>query len=414
LVAYLVTVLLISVLTGFTNKGDPKTGYFTIFRRSMLRFGITHGSIYLLYLAANQRVDSSDWAIDIRAGRRYSVPSGASLTEHNEYSGLSVVPYQSDVLIETLYKSTYLEMYNDFINGHPANQVLQTLVMNNAETYDSYSGLQPEFRQGVAKFIVSLIQEGHGRFLYQSHNSLWMWLTDDEAVAYVERQLLLEHKTKLRHLMKQIEFIISECKFEYLRDTALAKNHDLPFWKKLKTNLLNSMFSNPKTSHLVRVEESTGDKKVKQYTPLVRTFQIPKVMKRSKIVAYHRTLPVGNAPMEPFEGAWRKEGDIVEAQFEIYGVIYWYKARIEFASPDRTFQVRYLDGSNDTDDVYHQNLRWFQPFYEGEVLEMLLEEDDDFVLVTITAVYEDQMYQARLENGGTIDYVPEEAFRRVA
>mmetsp|Transcript_23893 Transcript_23893/g.36928 ORF Transcript_23893/g.36928 Transcript_23893/m.36928 type:complete len:971 (+) Transcript_23893:205-3117(+) len=414
LVAYLVTVLLISLLAGLANRGDSKTGYLTIFRRSMLRFGITHGSIYLLYLAANQRVDNSDWAIDIQAGRRYSVPSGASLIEHNEYSGLSVVPYQSDVLIETLYKSTYLEMYNDFINGHPANQVLQTLVMNNAETYDSYSGLQPEFRQGVAKFIVSLIQNQHGRFLYQSHNSLWMWLTDDEAVEYVERLLLLEHKPKLRHLMQQIEFIISDCKFDYLRDTALAKNHDLPFWKKLKTNLFNSISSNRKTSKLVRVEEPSGAKKVKQYTPVVRTFRIPKVMKRSKIVAYQRTLPVGDVPMEPFEGAWRKEGDIVEAQFEIYGEIYWYKARIEFASPDRTFQVRYLDGSDDIDDVHHQSMRWFRPFYEGEVLQMFLDDDDDFIFVTITAVYEDQMYQVRLEDGRIIDHVPEVVFRRLA
>ena len=176
------------------------------------------------YTQWNRQIDESTWTKDIVSGHRYVVhfPS-----EPIAYVGPTAMPNPSDVLFETRFGSKHLGMYNDFVDYHPGNRYWKKLVTELRHHYKTYAMLAPVFQDALASHIVHLIDwETYGRFLYQDMTTgNWMKLSTKDSVDYTLRALTVGFDTAQDVLEKEIRFLLSECQYGHLRDTAMCRTY---------------------------------------------------------------------------------------------------------------------------------------------------------------------------------------------
>ena len=361
-VCYIVLLFTISMLTGVGMKGRLSR-----FALSLLRLGLIYGTVVTLYNAAIKHVDESEWAYDIRNGLKYTSPFG---NEEAAFDGPTTLPNRYDVLIETRYKSRYLALYNDFISNHPGNRLWNALLNEKAELYTSYGGLPSVFRGAVSEFIVSAVEENSGRFLYQSPDAQWIVLSDDDAIAQTSFELTVKSNPIKQHLVKELEFLISEAKYNHLRKSAMSARI-LPHLLGLKKLLVMGVTQARGEVTAVREEglESVRGP-VRYFLPVGSRAMLPRRLKQ-KVFSLRRpgVLHVGEPSEEPEEGAWLKAGDFAEVLLREGRNHYWYKVQVSTILSTGVCLV-FLPGEDDDEPVDCKSLRQFVPPVLGENLEV--------------------------------------------
>jgi hypothetical protein len=195
-------------------------------RRALLRVASMVVAAYAIFQWARRHVDQSCWAADIKAHRRYRSTVQYETQFADDVFGPSTFPTRDDVLIETRYGSKQLAMYNDFINGHPANRRFRKLVDQASAAYGDYP---EDFQEATAHLIFNWIGLEHGRFLYQGNQGFWMWMDDEDALAHIKKELTIRSNKVVEGLAESIRFGLSDLKYGVLRDTGLALRHAYPY-----------------------------------------------------------------------------------------------------------------------------------------------------------------------------------------
>jgi len=347
-------------------------------RNSVLRSSIIYGLLFLVWQAANNHVDNTHWAKDIKAGRKYTDAFRNEHTYTPKLSHLSsTLPHRKDVLIETRYGSRHLHMYNDFTNDHPGSRVFHKLVQ---EHKTAFASVKSEFfRNALATYIVSAIDATSGRFLLQNGNT-WLWLSRDDTIDYAKAELVAALNSQLKHLRQEFRFLESDYKYGYLRSTAMARA-SLDYLKHFKNRLLRTnsvgkaIFTSP-----FDFESSPTFKSRNEQATFVRSINtklsLPSTEKplEKLVMKRKRVLDVAAKPTEPRYGAWLKSGDIVEGtEFSDDGKeAHWYKGILHQVTASGDYYMIYDDGSF---AILSNNLiRAFKPYIVGEELEILLAE----------------------------------------
>ena len=255
---------------------------------AMVRLGVSHTLVYGLYKAANNHVDNTQWAKDLNAGRLYTAPFGL---EDNEFQGPTTLPTRDDILIDTRYKSDYLAMYTDYVSsGHPGNQKWNGVLDVMSPIYASYS--DDIFRNAVAEYTISAMLAESRRFLYQSPESHWVWMSKEDTMKEVKRQLKINSNRILNAVVSKIDHLASECKYGYLRDTSMAQIDAKVFLDDLKAQILSKVKSKPTTA-VVR----KGDPDViGGVRPFPRLFQLVKPVCNSRFSRREVILHPGKVP----------------------------------------------------------------------------------------------------------------------
>lgn len=313
--------------------------------RALFRLIVAYGCLLALFKAASRHMDHSPWAVDIRAGRLHnsSIQYGEA-----EYSGPVTEPERNDVLIEQAYGSDYLFSYNDFVEYHPGNRPWRDQLQHAGSAYASDSDVSPVFLGAFAKYMVDQVRSSGGRFLYQDRSLKWIMMSQEDSFDRTRFELVLAASPVKSLLRTQLRFLLSECKYGWLRDKAMTNEHTVPFLNDLKTRLLGTgerrrdlSLARPTGSALLRRRTlwhlrdtlrlfSDG---TRQGGPLVRPFGA--------------ILPLRNSLRGiARDGDSFQVGDVVDAvEQQDDGVMYWFKATILAIPNSREFEVEYhVDG----------------------------------------------------------------------
>lgn len=401
-IVYMLIFLLVGVCA-------PKSVGLRGFGRSIIRLGMMYGAIFGLWRAAIHHVDTSDWAKDIVAGRRWTDAYQTELRNTPQITHLpSTVPHRQDVLIETRYGSPYLRMYNDFVDGHPGSRRFRKLVREGAPTYKAYSSW---FRNATADYIVGAFEMDQGRFLYQDVTGDWLWLSKEDALDYTKAELAVESNKLLGSVRREFRFLISDYTYGYLREYCIAK-HSIKYLQNLQDHILRTTTSgkaiftsirdNSMKNGMIMPGMSSMISKHTSFVPTRSHLSIPSTSLPAVGSVHQRSRIVGlyDAPQEPRFGAWLKAGDDVEGtEFEDKtGEAHWYKGKLTKVSSNGDYFIDYDDESFGV--VSNRLVRAFQPYYVGEELDVLLfsDEGESIEYCTIVAANEDGTFDVFVED----------------
>jgi len=382
---------------------DNKRTSFGRFFWAMIRVFISHALVYGLYKAANNHVDNTQWAKDLNAGRLYTSPFGV---EDSDYGGPTTFPHRTDILLDTRYNSDYLAMYRDYINiGHPGNLVWKDVLDAVIPIYKGYS--DDLFRNAVAEFAVSTMLAESRRFLYQSPDSHWVWISAKDSVKHATLQLKINSNPVIKAIVSKIDHLISESKYGYLRETAMAQVETKPFLEEMKKKILGESLELKYTKSIVRFGDSGM---IGAATPFPSLFTLERPVSSAKHVRRPVALHPGDLPEEPGAGAWIKSGDIVEAYYkESRKVAHWYMGTVTKIASQGLFSISFQDGTFDTMGV--GDVRRHRPVEIGEELQFLLGQE--YRNARVESTNDDETYNLYVHDTGRIfNHVHQSLFRR--
>jgi hypothetical protein len=297
---------------------------------ALLRVGMIVIAAEVILQTAKARVDQTDWAADIRAGRRYTSTAESELVFSLNYKGPSTFPTKWDVLFETRYGSEQLAMYNDFITtGHPGNRFFRELVEKAAPVYSGYT---PDFKDATARFITEIVATNHGRFLYQGPDGYWMWLDHKDTINHVKRELGIASNRLTTVLMQTARFIESNYKYGILRESALAIEHAVPFLDTMRARLLNEK---------IATKLRDAKPKLGENLKYFRAFSLPPSKSNARRVRRLQNLHANPVVEPPYVGAWLAEGDVAES----FAAGAWYYCVIQSVTAFGKYKVIYPDES---------------------------------------------------------------------
>jgi hypothetical protein len=440
---YIVITFTVLSLARSTSSNDDNRRP-CVLANSMNRLCFLCGLAYLLFIGATRHVDSTQWAKDIRAGRRF----GKSMKNSESFviptDGAATIPNRHDVLIENRYGARHSGMHDEYIQGHYGNVVLQSLVQGVASTYATYPA---KLRHASVRYIVDAITVQHGRFLEQGAAGTWHGEDFKKAEKFVQKQLAKSSMARLGVMLDEIRHAIGDYRFGIYRSSALASRHMVPFLRDFEQKLLLKANSNQDSSMgatsttarglqsqrrlLTRpvataprmgrdgktiidwnapVETATLDKPVFFRRSTSTMTEIPS-MPAAKISM--RTPSFVLLPSEPTPGAWLAKGSVVEAVVDDY----WYMGTIQHVTPRGIYFVRFLNGNVEGFDYDDDDeLRPVLPHQVGERVQLLThmtannedddnEDDDDnddptYEWCEILAKTGDDRYDVRMESDG--------------
>jgi hypothetical protein len=373
---------------------------------SMNRLCFLCGLVYLLLIGATRHVDSTQWAKDIRAGRRFGNSMKTSEAFVIPPGGTSTMPNRHDVLIENRYGARHSGMHDEYVQGHYGNVVLQNLVQGVSATYATYPA---KLRDASVRYIVDAITLQHGRFLEQGVAGTWHWEDFKKAEKLVQKELAKSSMARLGVMLDEIRHAIGDYRFGVYRSSALASRHLVPFLRDFEQKLLLKASTYPDSSMKATTTggsqsqrrllarpaataprmgrdgktimdwnapvEAKSDKALIFFRPCTST--MPSIQSTPVAKTSMRTPSFVLLPSEPTPGAWLAKGSVVEAVVDDY----WHMGVIQHATPRGIYFVEFLNGNveafeYDDDD----EIRPVLPHQVGERVELLTHmrsEDED-------------------------------------
>eukprot|EP00977_Amphora_coffeiformis_P004430 scaffold945_cov170-Amphora_coffeaeformis.AAC.10 len=335
-----------------------------------------------IMLICRRSIDSTQWAKDLKARRRFfGVMDNQHFFDENK-DGLHALPNREDVLIENRYGYKDLASYNDAIDYHYGNQRFRKYVDAVAPSYANY----PEaLKAASVKYVTESIIAESGRFLEQGLKGRWH-LTDMETSTYFVKKVLAGKSNGLfGMILKETRHLKSVMRYGMYRNTDLAFL-SAPYLGDLTTKFLNayigdkpaaskSGFARPPSMKPMYSEDGTTVLRwkhpvVEEPKPLLQASR--KVSSGPESPAKHvpRKSRGKFVPKEPHKGAWIVQGDMVEAKINTN----WYVGKIIDISAHGNHKINFLDGDSGYYDEYQ--IRRPVPWARGQSVEVLVGEKD--------------------------------------
>ena len=228
-------------------------------------------------------------------------------TVTRKYASLqpAVLPVRQDILISKHYASKQLGAYSKILDlVHPGNkQFLQLL----HESAIGYQHLPLAVQERLQDYVVSRTHIT-SRFLKQDPMRRWVEIVDRrELNGIVHKRLLMLSNPLSATLLTQLDAIKADAEWEYRSGLAIAPISS----QHLEDQLLES----PPASKKSPLEPLPG--RSCAFCPRGFFESLPRGT--SPVVLSRSWVPRLPKPKEPFDGAWLKEGDVLEGMLRCMG-----------------------------------------------------------------------------------------------
>jgi hypothetical protein len=436
---------------GMTGRFFRNSTHGSATLRSLRRILLTHGLVILAAHGLWVRLCNSTWATKVTRGKLYNL--GSPLEEAEVRGTLPSLP---DALLETRYNSEYLGSYNHMLDvTHPGNRHFHELVKQNSVGYDK---LSPSLQRHLSSSILDLQRLSGGRFLTQNEIGTWYEMSADRQIDTVHKELMKASNDVVATVLTELDFLLSETKFGYLRDTALHREHTPIVLQGISHQILyptrrvdhmagiTSLVSIIDASlsamrHGIKEKGEERDELIfllqnlrselqemkakgaklllttvkaspSRSLPTIRALAVRKLAPvepyKSKLLLPR--LPPRHGIGEPYEGAWLAEGDLVDAKYQ--GRYDWYMARVVSADTDSaTYDVMHLDGEIDS-GLRRGFIRPYSPPDVGEVVEVR-RGSDTYHQATILHMNDDDTCVVQVHDSSIRRTVPLHFLRRL-
>jgi len=321
-----------------------KQSKFSITLRFSFRIIAIHGVIVILAWFALNTVEDSYWAEYIRSRKLYRIP----VAEVNDPAP-STVPHRNDILFVSHYSSDYLASYARVINfAHPGNSYWRSITKRYAA---QYAALTQSLKECFCATLVHEVTEER-RFLKQDVERFWTEvISTNELMKACHRDLTTAFDPLLDKLISQIDSLQSETKFGKFRETIMQTKTMPDYLRSWDNRLLENNSKHNITTQSI----SLKPKQTQNITSLGKWIYSPTraefltTMRDLPLPLRSPTLPQQPLRREPYDGAWLKEGDRVEARFRCNEENErWFPGTITAAiSSEGSYDIVYDDGDTD-------------------------------------------------------------------
>ena len=271
------------------------------------RVAMTHGAVVFLAFMYYRSVTRGSWARNITQGLALR---GSSFNFNPEL--VATLPNKYDVLIFDDLQSPFLAS-TAFVYDytHPGNYKWMNMTR-------AYGGGFDSLPQGLkSKLCDELVEwqraEHNSRILVKNHEFEWAVATDELARRICHKNLLGRDNHLKKYAIQWIDYLVSEIRFGFWRESAMNQKHMQPSLKILQDKIMGFEWHSGNKSDIVldASEDFTSTPFGRERLDFQRVSEPLKLSKRS-------SLPPRPTAVEPYPGAWLQEGDIVEANYHGY------------------------------------------------------------------------------------------------
>lgn len=395
-----------------TRKGQytsPFRNAFQFWRRIAL-YDVT---VVLVGLAVLWRLSHSHWAMEIKNRTLYTSPFPPPSVSDDPRHVAVVNKY--DVLLNDRFDFKNMASLSNALDYQGGNIQYKATIRGAARMAQN---LKADDLMRLVQSILNGMKREASRLLYQNDFSDWVVLSDSDAAAFTTQAILLESIPLLKALHKEARFLLASYKYGRRYRGALAKIHSPLYIRSIIRSLMNCKGITPfyldRAPDLIRLNNTQIEPKRRQRTKR-RSLHSPRAFARVPTPFNKRPNPKRLQSL-PWNATVRNDamlvlGDIVEAQYNgIYNE--YYKGKIINIREGAIIDVEYSDGERDL-NLEPQHLRKFIPYYVGERVETKVFQNGDFVDAQIVNIRSDDKVVARLMESHKLVTVPQGWIRRV-
>jgi hypothetical protein len=273
-----------------------------------VRLVILHAVVLLVGWSIQRRVVKSTWGRNIKSQRIFSAAHGRlSLAPSTPATLIN----ENDILILEGMQSKSMSSFTRVLEVfHPGNKEWNDLVQFFAPMYDQASQV---LQHQICQRLLQVTQQESRRILIKNNRFNWAVATPELSHLFCHKSLIQRSSHYMHDAIQSLDFLISESRHGYWRNTSLQRNYIAPFVFNLRNQVMKRNSS--LALHLSRAKKK--DESKPSFPFVVYSF----VPKRSVMESEKRDGPRGvDIPPivtghEPFLGAWLQEGDVAEASF---------------------------------------------------------------------------------------------------
>lgn len=261
------------------------------------------GIIAGIALLGLHAIDESNWAKDIKAGKAFQLPHLDRIIPADSIRERATFPTEIDILVATHYSSYHLAGYGQVIDhAHPGNVFWREQI----ETYaNGYLKLTPNLQDELCRSLIKYTQQD-SRFLKHGKERQWVVIEDPNEIAKLcHESFLFASNRLLATLKREMDSFRVATKYGRFRETSMQDKWTIPFVEQLES----ALFGETRWPRAKDAPSANRALKPFSWTDLTPVPSIKKSQKRV-YTALQRL-----EPREPFELAWLREGDIVEAKY---------------------------------------------------------------------------------------------------
>jgi hypothetical protein len=260
-------------------------------------------------------MEGRSWAHNLQNGRLYRIPSGPHATLPDIPASL---PLNEDVLILHEMQSDYMATLSRVLEvTHPGNKAWNGLLNENAIGYPE---LSPHLQEKFRSSLLQTVREQQRRIMTKNMDGNWAEVSETTADWFCHKELVSKSNPYIQEAMKLTDYFLSETRFGYWRDSVLHRKYIPGLLMKLQDDILRLS----RDSHILRLSRDSHILPRRRVSrPAGSSLQSWRVSSSLKIAPVSKSLiwdrsslPRRPRVVEPFPGAWLKEGDVVEATYE--------------------------------------------------------------------------------------------------
>jgi hypothetical protein len=215
-----------------------KVPFVKTFGKHISRMALFHSAIAFLFLYwLGPSIENSTWARNIRHGRTFSLSPDLAGTPLLP----ATLPNEDDVLIFEGMQSEFMASFTSTLEVfHPGNKEWRHHVSRYSLGYHTVSSnLQTQLRQSLLR---DTEHEGR-RILIKNREGNWARVTPQLGQWFSHKCLLTGSNRYILEAVRWLDFLISDARYGYWRDTAMHKRHII----RLLTNLQDRILGIPRS-----------------------------------------------------------------------------------------------------------------------------------------------------------------------
>jgi hypothetical protein len=195
---------------------NPGRIVFTLFR-NLVRLLLIHGIVLVFIWAVDQRIENSVWARNIRSKKSFAIPESLAQTPDLP----ATLPTLNDVLILEGMQSEYLASFQHVLEvAHPGNNEWNEHVAYYSTGNHQWSS---QLQKQVCQSLLGKLELRHQRILIQNKDSNWAEVTESRKQWFCHKSLLKKSNPWISKAVQQLDYLLSEARMGYWRETALQR-----------------------------------------------------------------------------------------------------------------------------------------------------------------------------------------------
>ena len=289
---------LVSIVFSFLIKRQNKASFIM---SSMIHVVLIHSVVMFVAWWRLSAAQNRSWAKNVLTKRLFSLPKPPFVSHPDLPASL---PRPQDILILNEMKSDYFASFSRVLDAvHPGNKAWSDMINQNAQ---GYHRLPIQLQKQLRSSLLQTVREEHRHIMVKNIEGNWAEVDEMTADWLCHKELFSSSSSLVGEVTRQIDYLLSETRFGFWRDTTLHLEYIPTMLEKLQDSILH-------LSREQRLVRHHG--RPKSGTPRVAAVAVTPAGTRNTSMS-RLNLPPRPKSEAPIDEVWLKEFDTIEATYD--------------------------------------------------------------------------------------------------